>query len=765
MNIDELFTESFNENHAIVISEAIERKHLYILKAHLYLVTLKDDGVTKILSKHNINTEQLENEIWDFIEASGCIGDKSIESARAGARTTPYEKVIKDAVERCSKREDNSLTSSEDVLISLIRDDQMEGTDNVLNFVNFDFERVIDDLEESIKSDSKVRKTSRRKSLTLKRARSTDAESVRPELDESPKADTLTENISKKVGTNEIFKVIARDDELDQVAQTLSRLKQRNPILVGDSGVGKTAIVEGLAYQINTGNVPEFLKDCEIISINIGNLLSGTKYRGDFEKKLKSIIEEYQNNDKIILFIDEIHTAINAGATSSGTVDAGNILKPHLNDGSLRCIGATTFREYERVFKKDPALDRRFFKIDINPTPKDKTLEIVRKVAPIYENHHKITFPDKILTTIVDLSEKYLFSKASPSKDLGLLDDIGSSYSYKDDKGAEVTLERVYDILSKRTGMPVGDLTTNQAELLMKLEGALKGEILGQDECIDQVVETVMSSFMGLINDNKPNGSFLMVGPTGVGKTEIVKLISKSLNMNLIRLDMSEYMEKHSVAKIIGSPPGYVGYDEGGGLVDEVLQNPYSIILLDEVEKAHEKVFDLFLQILDDGHLTDSKKRKCSFENTIIFMTSNAGSSDFNRGTVGFGDGRSDSTQFSKEALKRQFRPEFLNRLDEIVYFNSLNEEVVTKIIDKNIKSVQENLKNKGVKIQFAASAKKILAKEGYDPINGARPLQRVINKKVLSQLSKLILKEGKSNIEKVKVVVEKEELKVEKVE
>lgn len=539
-------------------------------------------------------------------------------------------------------------------------------------------------------------------------------------------------NLNDYVKSGKKDPLVGRDDLIQKMIQTLGRRTKNNPLLIGDSGVGKTAIAEGLAEKIVTGEVPEFLKDKTIYSLDLGSLLAGAKYRGDFEGRLKNILKEVRERKNVILFIDEIHTLVGAGSVSGGSMDASNLIKPVLTKGELSVIGATTFQEFRQHFEKDKALTRRFQRLDVSEPSVEDTHLIVQGIRKKYEDFHGITYSDDALKACVDMSQKYLTNSKLPDKAIDLMDEVGSHVKLKTTRKI-VEVSDVLDVISRLSGVPVSDMSKDDLQALKDLDKKLKTIIFGQDEAIDTLVRSIKFARTGLDNREKPWGSFLFAGPTGVGKTELCKQLSRLLGIHFQRYDMSEYMEKHAISRLVGAPPGYVGYEQGGQLTEHIQKNPYSLILLDEIEKAHPDIYSILLQVMDGGRLTDGNGRTVSFKNAIVVLTTNAGASDVAKGNIGLG--RRDSTGVSQEAIKKTFAPEFINRLDQIVYFNSLTRELILKVVEKFISELRLNLAQQRVDLVYTSGVVEYLADQGFDPVYGARPIARKIDQLIKSQL------------------------------
>ena len=552
----------------------------------------------------------------------------------------------------------------------------------------------------------------------------------------------FTVDLVRKAADNGIDPLIGREKELKRTIQVLARRRKNNVVFVGEPGVGKTAVVEGLALKIHKGEVPRMLMNARIYQLDMGGILAGTKYRGDFEARLKATIRELEAVPDSILFIDEIHTIVGAGATGSGSMDASNILKPILNAGRLKCIGASTYEEYKKYFEKDRALSRRFQKIELQEPGPAETFLILKGVKSYYEEHHGVRYTDTALKAAAELSSKYINDKYLPDKAIDVIDEAGAllSLSPAYDRKKTVGQAEIESVVSKIANIPKRNVSTSDTEKLKRLEDELKMSVFGQDEAIHSLASSIRRSRAGLGAPERPIGSFLFTGPTGVGKTEVSKTVASVLGIRFIRFDMSEYMEKHTVARLIGAPPGYVGFDQGGLLTDEIKKHPHSVLLLDEIEKAHPDIFSILLQVMDYATLTDNNGKKADFRNVIIIMTSNAGSGEMGRNTIGFGDRSRDTLSKSGDAVKRMFSAEFRNRLDSIMTFNPLSPAVMNRVVDKFLNGLREQLKQKKVLITVSDSAREWLAVHGYDPRHGARPLGRLIQTAVTDVLSEEVL-------------------------
>ena len=575
---------------------------------------------------------------------------------------------------------------------------------------------------------------------------------VAQEKQEEPQVSPLEEfgyDITQAAREGKLDPLVGREDEIQRVIQILGRRRKNNPMLVGDPGVGKSAIVEGIAIKIITGDTPPSLANKRLISLDLGSIVAGTKYRGDFEKRLKSIINEVAANPDVILFIDEFHTIVGAGG-ASGSLDAANMLKPALARGDIQCIGATTLDEFRKIVEKDGALDRRFQKIMVEHTDIQHSISILDRLKTNYEKHHNVIYTDEAIEACVRMSDRYITDRCLPDKAIDAMDEAGSMVRLKNPKKTgHVTAEDVASIISKMTGIPSGRIAEGEGNKLMKMRAKLQGRIIGQDDAIDKVVRAIQRNRAGIKDPGKPIGTFLFFGPTGVGKTQLAKALAEYLfdsEENMVRLDMSEYMEKFNVSRLIGAPPGYVGFEEGGQLSERVRRKPYCVVLLDEIEKAHPDVFNVLLQVMDEGRLTDSNGRTVSFRNTIVIMTSNVGSRELEEygSGVGFNTaGRNvqgNRKAVLEKAVRKAFPPEFINRVDEQIFFNSLTKEDIEKIIDIELKGLKNRVKEAGFELNVTPTAKRFVAEAGYDPSYGARPLKRAIQKHIEDPVSEHII-------------------------
>lgn len=570
--------------------------------------------------------------------------------------------------------------------------------------------------------------------------------------------ENFTQHLNAQAIAGKIDPLIGRDKELERVIQILCRRRKNNPLLVGEAGVGKTAIAEGLAKRIVEGEVPEILADCHVYSLDMGALLAGTKYRGDFEQRLKAVLKQLAESPNNILFIDEIHTLIGAGAASGGTLDASNLLKPALSSGALKCIGATTYTEYRGIFEKDAALSRRFQKIDVPEPSIAETVEILRGLKSRFEDHHGVKYSASALTTAAELSARYINDRHLPDKAIDVIDEAGAAQRIlpKSKQRKTIGKTEIEEIIAKIARIPAKTINTDDRNALKTLDRDLKSVVFGQDKAIEALTSAIKMTRSGLGNPQKPIGSFLFSGPTGVGKTEVARQLAYVLGVELLRFDMSEYMERHAVSRLIGAPPGYVGFDQGGLLTEAISKQPYSVLLLDEIEKAHPDIFNILLQVMDHGTLTDNNGRKADFRNVVIIMTTNAGSEALTKTSMGFLQDKKGGDEMVE--IKRLFTPEFRNRLDAIISFGALDEDIIMKVVEKFLMQLEGQLHEKKVDAVFTDNLKKYLAKKGFDPLMGARPMARLIQDTIRRALADELLFGKLANGGKVTVDMDKDE-------
>ncbi|OJW88491.1 AAA family ATPase, partial [Thiobacillus sp. 65-1402] len=571
-------------------------------------------------------------------------------------------------------------------------------------------------------------------------ARPDEAVETNAEAPAASPLDSFAQNLNAQALAGKIDPLIGRDQELERVIQTLCRRRKNNPLLVGEAGGGKTAIAEGLARRIIEGSVPEILGQSTVYALDMGALLAGTKYRGDFEQRLKGVLKQLSDNPSAILFIDEIHTLIGAGAASGGTLDASNLLKPALSSGQLRCIGATTYTEYRGIFEKDHALSRRFQKIDVPEPSVNETVAILRGLKSRFEDHHGVKYTAAALTTAAQLAARYINDRHLPDKAIDVIDEAGAAQRIlpKSKQKRVITPREIEDIIAKIARIPPKTVSSDDKNSLKTLDRDLKAVVYGQEAAIDALATAIKMSRSGLGNPQKPIGNFLFSGPTGVGKTEVARQLAYVLGVELIRFDMSEYMERHAVSRLIGAPPGYVGFDQGGLLTEAVNKHPYAVVLLDEVEKAHPDIFNVLLQVMDHGTLTDTNGRKADFRNVVLIMTTNAGAEMLNKSTIGFSGARASGDEMGE--IRRMFTPEFRNRLDAIIPFAPLTEPVILQVVDKFLMQLEEQLHEKKVEAVFTDALKAYLAKHGFDPLMGARPMARLIQDTIRKALADELL-------------------------
>lgn len=727
-----------NKDLQIIISatveDAIERGHQYLTVEHLLYAILHDEFGIEIIKNCGGDPEQIKRNLERFLE-------EQIPKKKNKGQTHPtvsFQRVMERTLNHIKSAEKKEADAG-DFLASLFLEEDAYAVNllksygitriDVLNYISHGIPKT--GFEESLKKEDK-------------------------------KADPLqifTIELVEKARSGEIDPIIGRNLELERVIQVLSRRRKNNVVLVGEPGVGKTAIVEGLALRVAEGDVPSHLKNIKIFALDMGSLLAGTKYRGDFEARMKALINSLYKIKDCILFIDEIHTIVGAGSASGSTIDASNLLKPVLIEGKIRCIGATTYEEYRNYFEKDRALSRRFQKIDISEPSEEETFEILKGLKSYYEEYHEVKYTDEALRAAVHLSAKYINERFLPDKAIDVIDEAGAVVRLYHNENPVVDEKIIEQVIAKIARIPSQEITSNEVEHLKNLESELKSVIFGQDEAVKSVVRVIKLAKAGLKEPQRPIGCFLFTGPTGVGKTELARQLAKILGIGFIRFDMSEYMEKHSVAKLIGAPPGYIGFEQGGLLTEQIRKNPHCVLLLDEIEKAHEEIFNVLLQVMDYGTLTDNTGRKADMRNVILIMTSNVGAREIEKPVIGFGDRSSEQFQKSKDAIERLFSPEFRNRLDAVVTFNPLPEEIVLKIVDKFIKELNEQLLSKNIFVEITDKTRKWLAQKGFDLKFGARPLQRLIQKEIKAPLVEEILFGKLKNGGKVLVNIHEERL------
>ena len=721
-----MISKELSETLGFAVREAKRRRHEYVCVEHLLFAILYDTEGIEIIENCGGNIENLKNALESFF-------GQRMESIPENdeyvlQQTVGFQRVIQRAINHVRSAEKQEVDVS-DILASILQEKDSnaeyflteEGITrlDVLSYISHDVSKspYREGSDEFVKTDKREKKK---------------------------KADPLeafTIDLVKSAAEGKLDPLIGRELEMERTIQVLCRRKKNNPIFVGDPGVGKTAMAEGLAIKINSGAIPDLLKDIRIYSLDLGGLLAGTKFRGDFEQRLKGVLSALKKKKNAILFIDEIHTTVGAGATSRGSMDASNILKPSLATGDLRCIGSTTYEDYKNYFDKDRALARRFEKIEILEPPIKETVQILKGLRSRYEEHHDILYTDQALKSAAELSAKYINDRYLPDKAIDVIDEAGAFVRLSNSsRRKKINPKDIEKIVAKIARIPTISVSTPDKLKLETLEEKLKQVVFGQDDAINSLVTSIKRSRAGLETPGRPVGSFLFAGPTGVGKTEVTLQVARILGVHFSRYDMSEYMEKHAVARLIGAPPGYIGFDQGGLLTDEIRKNPYSVLLFDEIEKAHPDMFNILLQVLDHATLTDNNGKKADFRSVIIMMTSNAGTREMSTQSIGFGDKQDDTQDKGKKAVEKFFSPEFRNRLDDIIHFNALTEDIMKKVVDKFMKELKEQLAVKKTSIRLSGKARTWLAQKGHDPRFGARPLGRVIQTEIKDILSDEIL-------------------------
>ena len=705
--------------------EARQKRHEFITVEHLLLTMLDNASAAQVLRACGADIDELRKTVSDFITTHTPITPGSDEVDTQP--TVGFQRVIQRAILHVQSTNKKEVTGA-NILVALFGEKDSHA-------VYFLTQRNINRLDVVNYIAHGIDKT---QPGTPTKPQS-DAE---PDQEQSPgsalKSYTLDLNAQAQAG--KIDPLIGREIELERVIQTLCRRRKNNPLLVGEAGVGKTAIAEGLARRITENDVPEILKNAHVYSLDMGALLAGTKYRGDFEQRLKAVLKELIEAPNAILFIDEIHTMIGAGAASGGTMDASNLLKPALSSGQLKCIGATTYQEYRGIFEKDHALSRRFQKVDVSEPSVEQTIEILRGLKSRFEQHHGIKYSAAAITSAAELSARFINDRHLPDKAIDVIDEAGAAQRIlpKSRQKKVVGKHEIEEIIAKIARIPTRTVSHDDRNILKNLDRDLKATVFGQDKAIDMLARAIKMSRSGLGNPQKPIGSFLFSGPTGVGKTEVARQLAYAMGMPLHRFDMSEYMERHAVSRLIGAPPGYVGFDQGGLLTEAISKQPHAVLLLDEIEKAHPDIFNILLQVMDHGTLTDNNGRKADFRNVVIIMTTNAGTEALNKVQIGFT--KTSATGDEMIDIKRMFTPEFRNRLDAIVSFAPLDKEVILRVVDKFLMQLEEQLHEKKVEAIFTDALKDYLAKNGFDPLMGARPMARLIQDTIRSALADELL-------------------------
>ncbi len=708
--------------------EARQKKHEFITVEHLLLAMLDNPSAQEVLKACQTDVDQLRKLLSDFIlDHTPVVTADDVDTQP----TLGFQRVIQRAILHVQSSGKKEVTGA-NVLVAIFGEKDSHAVYFLhqkgvtrLDVVNFIAHGIAKSNEEDDQKDEHA-----------------------PTEDGGPNAEKATESALDSYATNlnklaidgKIDPLIGREVELERVVQILCRRRKNNPLLVGEAGVGKTAIAEGLARRIVEGEVPEVLSGAEVYALDMGALLAGTKYRGDFEQRLKSVLKQLTKNESAILFIDEIHTLIGAGAASGGTLDASNLLKPALSSGQLRCIGATTYTEYRGIFEKDHALSRRFQKIDVTEPTIAETVSILRGLKSRFEEHHQVKYTVSALTAAAELSVRFISDRHLPDKAIDVIDEAGAAQRIVTTKRRKKVIGKheIEEIIAKIARVPSQNVSSNDRNKLQTLDRDLKSVVFGQETAIDALSSAIKMSRSGLGDPRKPVGSFLFSGPTGVGKTEVARQLAYTMGVELLRFDMSEYMERHAVSRLIGAPPGYVGFDQGGLLTEAISKQPHCVLLLDEIEKAHPEIFNILLQVMDHGTLTDNNGRRADFRNVIIIMTTNAGASELSKTKIGF----TQSSEVGDELgeIKRMFTPEFRNRLDAVVSFAPLSKDVILRVVDKFLMELETQLQEKKVEIQFSDELRKYLAEKGFDPLMGARPMSRLIQDTIRKALADELL-------------------------
>lgn len=724
-----MLNRELEETLSTAFRGARDKRHEYMTVEHLLLALLDNRDAAEVLLACGADFNRLRNQLNQFIEETTPLLPDNIPNAETQP-TLGFQRVLQRAVFHVQSS-GKSDVSGANVLVAIFSEQeshaafvlQQQGIErvDVVNFISHGISRV-GDMRENEQTNEEE---------TAENEGSGQGKSALSQY---------AVNLNQQAAQGRIDPLVGRDQEVERVVQILSRRRKNNPLLVGEAGVGKTAIAEGLAKLIIENAVPDIISDSVVYSLDLGALLAGTKYRGDFEKRLKTLLNEIRQKPKAILFIDEIHTIIGAGAASGGSMDASNLLKPLLSSGEIRCIGSTTFQEFRGIFEKDRALARRFQKVDVLEPSVADTYQILKGLKSRFEEHHELEYTDAALKAAAELADRYINDKHMPDKAIDVIDESGAYQRLQkpENRKKVVDVPEVEAVVAKIARIPPKSVSASDKDLLKKLDTNLKMVVLGQDEAIDTLAAAIKLSRAGLKEPNKPVGSFLFAGPTGVGKTEVTAQLARIMGIELVRFDMSEYMERHTVSRLIGAPPGYVGFDQGGLLTEAITKSPHCVLLLDEIEKAHPEVFNILLQVMDNGTLTDNNGRKADFRNVVVVMTTNAGAEAMTRPSIGFT--HQDHSTDGMEALKRLFTPEFRNRLDAVIQFKSLDTEVIKGVVDKFLTELQAQLDEKQVVLNVSESARDWLAEHGYDEKMGARPMRRLIQEKIKKPLAEMIL-------------------------
>ncbi len=741
-----MFTKDLEMCLMAAQSEAIDRRHEYLCVEHILYALLHNDAGLNVIRSCGGDSNLIKQDLEDFFSQQ-----EEVNENKLPRQTKAVQRVLHLAIMHVNSSGKASADVG-DVLVAIHRESRsyasyfLQKQDisrlDLLNYISHGIAKVSAEEEKGDSYDFEVGEDE-----LGKQSRS-----------EKNPLELYTQNLTRQAEEKRIDPLIGRENEINRTMQILCRRRKNNPIYVGDPGVGKTAVAEGLALQIFNGNIPEMLEGAEVFALDIGALLAGTKFRGDFEQRLKAVLNALENRPGSILFIDEIHTIVGAGATSGGSMDVSNLLKPALAKGEIRCIGSTTFDEYKKIFEKDRALSRRFQKIDIFEPTLAETIKILKGLKSRYENHHQLRYTSGSLKIAAELSEKYINERYLPDKAIDVIDEAGSMVRLRSGtKRKTVGVPDIEKVVASMARVPIERMNSTDKDKLRDLEKELKMQVFGQDEAIGILVQSIKRSRAGLHHPEHPIGSFLFTGPTGVGKTELAKQLAFIMGISFERFDMSEYMEKHTVSRLIGAPPGYVGFDQGGLLTDAVRKNPHCVILLDEIEKAHPDIFNILLQVMDHATLTDNNGREADFRNVVLVMTSNVGAKEMSSGTIGFGENSPKAP--SKKAIEKVFSPEFRNRLDNTISFAGLQEEVVLMVVEKMLVELEVKLQHQKVIINVTEAAKTWLAKKGYDPVFGARPMGRTIQREIETVLADEVLFGKLENGGEVSIGLKKDQL------
>lgn len=711
----------------MAFARAREHRHEFMTVEHLLLALLSNPAAREALEACTVDLVALRQELEAFIEQTTPTLPAS-EEERDTQPTLSFQRVLQRAVFHVQSS-GRSEVSGANVLVAIFSEQESQAA-YLLRKHDVSRLDVVNFISHGTRKDEPGQAPNNNAENPVNEEQSAGEDRM----------ENFTTNLNQLARVGGIDPLIGRDKELERAIQVLCRRRKNNPLFVGESGVGKTAIAEGLAWRIEQGDVPEVMADCTLYSLDIGSLLAGTKYRGDFEKRFKSLLKQLEQDKNSILFIDEIHTIIGAGAASGGQVDAANLIKPLLSSGKIRVIGSTTYQEFSNIFEKDRALARRFQKIDITEPTVEETVQIINGLKTKYEAHHDVRYTAKAVRAAVELSVKYINDRHLPDKAIDVIDEAGarSRLMPVSKRKKTVNVSDIESVVARIARIPEKTVSATDRDVLKNLGDRLKMLVFGQDPAIEALTEAIKMSRAGLGQDHKPVGSFLFAGPTGVGKTEVTVQLAKALDIELLRFDMSEYMERHTVSRLIGAPPGYVGFDQGGLLTDAVLKHPHAVVLLDEIEKAHPDVFNLLLQVMDNGTLTDNNGRKADFRNVILVMTTNAGVRETERRSIGLV--HQDNSPDAMEEIKKVFTPEFRNRLDNVIWFNHLSTEVIQQVVDKFIVELQAQLDAKGVSLEVSDEARDWLTVKGYDRAMGARPMTRAVQENLKKPLANELL-------------------------